>query len=195
MSMVKTTTAKTPLIIKVVSLYVIFASLIWMGNYYIQATKPVLATTYRTIETKQTEVTISGQPSHMTIDRLGIDLPIAEGTYDKTSDSWTLNDTTAFFASITALPNNKDGNTFIYGHNIASVLEPVKDIVPGDLLTITTTNGHAFNYVYVDDITVTPDQTSILSAESPKPRVTLMTCQGLFSDTRRVMHFDFIGLS
>ena len=196
MSMVQTTIAKTPLILKVVSLYVVIASVLWTVDHYVQAPRPVTgATTYKVIQTKQVDATISGQPAQIKIERLGITLPILDGAYNPVDDSWTLTDTAAHFATMTTQPNNKQGNTFIYGHNTQPVFEPVKDIVAGDLLTITTTNGHVFNYTYVNDVSVTPDQTSVLNPESALPKLTLMTCEGIFSETRRIMHFDFIGLS
>ncbi len=194
MSMVKNTLAKTPLITKVVSLYIVMISTGWILHQYATPAKPA-AITYQVIETKQPAEIITGQPTQITIKRLGIDLAVLDGDYNTADDSWTLSDTAAHFATITTLPNNKQGNTFIYGHNTDAVLAPVKDLVTGDLLKVRTTNGHVFNYTYSGDVTVSPDQTSVLSAYSATPQITLMTCQGINNETRRIMHFDFIGMS
>ena len=190
---------KTPLIFKVVSLYVAIAGQLWLASYFIDQAQPVAATQAVYHQPDLTEVLpqeiISGQPDRLHITRLGVDLSIREGSYDVANDEWTLSDDAAYFATITALPNNQQGNTFIYGHNTTAVLEPVKNIISGDLLTISTQNGRTFTYAYVDDMSVTPDQTTVLDPASEKPKVTLMTCEGIFSQTRRIMRFEFVGVS
>lgn len=194
MSMVQNAITTTPLVFKVVSLYVVVASLAWLTNVYPQTPTPT-PVAYTIIETKQPIATVNGHPAQLTIARLGISLAVLDGSYDPANNSWTLTEDATHFATMTALPNNKHGNTFIYGHNTAAVLEPVKDLVQGDLLTLRTTNGHIFNYVYKSDVTVTPDQTDILTSKATKPQLTLMTCQGIFSETRRIMRFEFVGIS
>lgn len=198
MSMVKTTITKTPLIIKVVSLYVILASQLWLMDHLIEQSNPPVAAQIASInqatEVQNNEEAITGQPAQLSIERIDVKLAIVDGTYDAARDNWTLSDDAAHFATMTALPNNKQGTTFIYGHNTAAVLEPVKNIAAGDILTITTTNGHVFKYAYVNDMSVTPDQTNVLNPHSNKPQLTLMTCQGLFSETRRIMYFEFVGI-
>ena len=200
MSIVATTVTKTPLILKVVSLYVILASQLWLGGYVMRQlnTVPVAQSfpVSQPIAVKTTDQPlISGQPAQLSIDRIGVKLAVLEGAYDTERDDWTLSDDAAHFATMTTVPNDKQGNTFIYGHNTAAVLEPVKDITVGDILTLTTTNGHVFTYAYVDDVSVEPNQTDVLRPDSVEPKLTLMTCQGIFSETRRIMHFSFVGVS
>jgi len=54
-----------------------------------------------------------------------------------------------------------------------------------------TANNLTFRYVYSGEQIVQPSNTDILNAEPATPRLTLMTCEGIFSQTRRVMFFDF----
>ena len=198
MFMVKNAITHTPLFLRVVCLYVVAAVPIWVLSHinqsHLVASVQIPAAT-RIIQTLQKKEVISGQPARISIARLGIDLPVVDGVYDSANDSWTLRDDAVQFATMTTLPNDDQGNTFLYGHNTVQVLEPVKNIVPGDLLTITATNGKVFSYTYVSDLSVTPDRTDVLAATSPTPRVTLMTCQGFFSETRRLLYFDFTGVA
>lgn len=197
--MVRTAMFRTPLIIRVVCLYVFVAVPLWMINFQ-QSTAPASALSQTTTIAKPItyevkKQAISGQPARINIARLGIDLPVVDGAYDAVHNTWTLFDDSVQYATMTALPNDKEGNTFLYGHNTAAVLERVKDIIPGDMLTITATNGKVFSYAYTGDDSVTPDKTDILSAKSLQSQVTLMTCQGIFSETRRLLHFNFTGVS
>jgi LPXTG-site transpeptidase (sortase) family protein len=138
---------------------------------------------------------ISGHPIKVTVTRLGVSLPVIDGTYDQTGDSWTLSDDKAQFATETAAPNDGFGATFIYGHNIPTVFEPLKDLVVGDILTVETDNGYTFTYRYLSDEIVSPEDTSVLDEHSVAPRVTLMTCDGIWSENRRVMYFELQGVA
>jgi LPXTG-site transpeptidase (sortase) family protein len=195
----KTIITKMPPVLRVVSLYLVVVALLSLIAYIIQADKPaaaVYAVPMVQVQSPAVESEeISGVPSKVSIPRLGIDLSIVNGTYDRERDEWTLTDDSVQFASMTSLPSNKNGNTFLYGHNTAAVLQPVKDIIPGDILTVTTTNGRVFTYTYISDMTVTPDQTNVITPISSDPQVTLMTCEGWLSEVRRIMYFKFEGVS
>lgn len=195
MSKLKTVIIKTPPVLRVVSLYFLIASLLSVAAYAIQPHAPAAAVNVQPLaqvqKPRDDTNEITGVPARLVIARLGIDLAIVTGNYDRAQDEWTLTDDAAQFAAMTALPSNRQGNTMLYGHNTAAVLEPVKDLVPGDVLTLTTTNGHIFTYTYVRDMSVTPDRTDVVTPVSSTPQVTLLTCEGWFSATRRVMYFQF----
>jgi LPXTG-site transpeptidase (sortase) family protein len=139
--------------------------------------------------------TIVGTPARLIIPRLGIDLPIEAGTYDAVSDSWTLSRTAVHYAVMTALPNNDSGNTLIYGHNNRKILAPTRDIQVGDELHIITKENQTFTYRYVADVKVDPANTDILTAAAGNPKLTLLTCNGLWNEKRRLMDFEYTGVS
>lgn len=192
--MVRNTIGDTPLLIRVVCLYVLAVVPVWTAMHIHQSPAPLASVQAPLVVHKPAKQVISGKPIRVKIARLGINLPIIDGKYDKVKDSWVLRDDTAQYATISTLPNDNQGNTFIYGHNTTAVLEPVKGLRVGDTLTIATTNGHVFSYKYISDISVKPNKTDIITAPSKTPRVTLMTCEGIFSKTRRVMYFNFTGV-
>jgi LPXTG-site transpeptidase (sortase) family protein len=197
MSKVKNTISNTPLLLRVVCLYVVASVPILALTYTIQAA-PVAAIPMPKVEKMVKPVlskTISGHPVKISIKRLGINLPVVDGKYNAKKNTWTLRDNAAQYATMTDLPNNERGNTIIYGHNTVQVLEPVRNIMPGDVLKLTTKNGRVFSYVYMKDSSVAPDKTNILTRSSSKPKLTLMTCEGFFSETRRLLYFKFTGVA
>lgn len=190
---------KIPLLFKVVSLYVTVAvtGLAFSYIYSVQSQHTAAQVIAETPINTQKKInkTISGKPLRLDIDRLNIHLPISYGYFDSKSGQWTLSQDSTYFAATTELPNNKQGNTLIYGHNTTSLLEPTKKLVKGDELVITTKNGHRFHYRYSGDSIVNPANTAILTEKSTKPHLTLLTCNGWLSENRRLMYFDFTAVS
>lgn len=186
--------AKTPLLVRVFGLYLITTGLLVPSMLYARPTQVVYNPTYVPPPIVSTEArrVINGTPDRIIVERLNVDLPIKSGAYDADTGEWTLSDDAAFFATITDLPNDYQGNTFIYGHDRDAVFAPLEGIRAGDKVRIKTTNGHTFVYAYASDAIVTPDVTDVLYAEPKKPQLTLMTCDGLFSEVRRIMYFDLV---
>ena len=179
-----------PLFLRVVALYVLAGVPTWLVIAS-QPPEPVVAVApARPVVVVREGTLRTGQPSKVSVPRLGIDLAIIEGEYDKKKDAWTLSDDKAQFATMTSLPNNEAGNTFIYGHNTDAVFAPLASLKTNDIARVKTTNGLTFQYRYTGKQIVDPKTTSIL-APTDTPRLTLMTCEGIFSQTRRVMFFDF----
>jgi LPXTG-site transpeptidase (sortase) family protein len=183
---------RLPLFPRVVALYVLAAVPIWAlvslqpapQVASVSAVKPEPVITVRSSDLR------AGQPASISVPRLGINLPIIDGEYDAEKDSWTLSKTKAHFATMTSLPNNETGNTFIYGHNTNEVFAPLAWLEEGDIVRVRTTNKLVFQYRFSGKKIVDPNATSIL-ANARTPRLTLMTCEGVFSQARSVMYFDY----
>lgn len=194
--------SKMPLFPRVVSLHIVGWILLFVSLqvWPLQIT-PTFASTLPHKQTAKVRLSavgqpiIMGMPASFRVDRLGINLPVINGTYDEKTAQWTLSDNSVQFADMTIEPNDRAGNTLIYGHNTWQVLAPMAAIVAGDIATITTTNNHTFSYVYVSDAVVQPEVTSVLYDNPDTPRLTVMTCDGIWSQTRRLMYFDLQGVS
>jgi len=188
---------KMPLLTRVVSLYFVISMLFFIGFAVFKpvnvAMKPITVN-HETSESTSTvaKAIIDGEPIALTIEKLNIDLPIKFGAFDSTTDSWTLSDDSVYFAQVTKLPNNQGGNTFLYGHNTKAVLEPLSGLSVGDKAIIKTANGYAFIYSYTGDAVIPPNLTSVLNDSPEWPRLTIMTCDGVWSQARRLMYFDFV---
>lgn len=192
---------KTPLTIRVVFLYVIIGligCLIYWTIAILSATTVIIIPpknqrNYNTGPIVE-KVIVDGNPISFKLDRLNINLAVQNGYYDAKSDSWTLSNGTVYFAVMTRLPNNQDGSSFMYGHNQDDTLAKLSDLVIGDRLDIATQNGYIFEYAYSDDEYVVPSYVEILNYKPTSPRLIVSMCEGIFSQTRRIMYFDFIGV-
>lgn len=192
--------ANIPLFIRVVCLYGIAGGMFWTGDR-IQAltATPAQPASIQIVSqpgaaTQPSKKIISGEPSRLSVARLGVDLPVKDGFYDSETNDWTLSHEAVFFARMTTIPNDSKGNTFIYGHNTDAMLAPLSELVVDDIITIFTTNGHAFQYKYTRDDIIAPNVTTVLYDSPSSPQLTVMTCEGIWSKVRRVMYFDFVGV-
>lgn len=200
MQKLRNITTKIPLIIKAVSFHVIILVAL-IVTVQLNSNPSVVATVAPVqplVTAKQAPIKkqiIAGKPISIEVARLAINLPIHDGVYDDKTGQWSLSDDSAYFATITKQPNNQSGNTFIYGHNTQRIFMPLSQLVKGDVVTIKTANNHTFTYSYTSDTFVLPDLTSVLYDNPTSPRLTIMTCEGIWSQARRLMYFDFVEVS
>lgn len=141
---------------------------------------------------------ISGTPVRIVIESAGIDLPIDEGTYNPADGSWTLSDTNAQFASMTAPANDHAGTTFIYGHGTDAVFGKIGTNHPpqGTSAYIYTDNGKVFTYLLESVRDFEPNDTSVFDdTTSGAPRLIVQTCTGIFSEWRTMFIFSFKEVS
>lgn len=131
----------------------------------------------------------SGKPVRVVIPRLSLDLPVNEGLYNPSDQTWTLSGYHAHFATISKLANDYSGSTFIYGHNNKHVFGPLKSLIPGDHVQLFTDNGHVFLYTYQNSENVKPDQVSLFDYQGP-PILVIQTCSGSFNEWRQVFFFN-----
>jgi LPXTG-site transpeptidase (sortase) family protein len=137
---------------------------------------------------------ISGKPTHITIQTVNIDLNVIPGYYYPSTKSWTLSDYNAQWGTITDQPNNKGGDTFIYGHALMNVFGRLPQIKPGAQAVVITDNGHTFTYTYRANTIVPPTNTSLFTYQG-KPILILQTCSGAWYQNRQLFVFDLSGVS
>lgn len=192
-------TYKIPLLAKVVSLYVLllFVPVVYGIQQQPSRTASLDTNQYLSeIVTVEPEIiepkALTGKPIRLKIPAVGIDLPVTDGEYDSASDTWTLSTTSVHIATMTAPINNQSGHTLIYGHNNRNLLAPTRDIAQYDELIIYTDNDLVFRYSYFGDEIVDPTDTSLLEQNPNSPTLTLLTCEGLFYEQRRLMSFELV---
>lgn len=132
---------------------------------------------------------IKGSPRHITVPSLGIDVAVADGSYDAHTGQWTLSEDSAFYGTPTTLINSDSGNTLVYGHNSEKIFGKLLQIQTGAEVIVTTDNGYKFTYTYQSTEAVKPTDTTPLAYTS-KPRLTLQTCSGAWNQTRQMFYFD-----
>jgi LPXTG-site transpeptidase (sortase) family protein len=196
MSALTNTMTKIPLVLRAVSLYIVVGAGIWGTGHIVEFYSPKQSSVSQVVAPPKTKIfsqqIISGHPVSFSVERLGINLPVRDGVYDSQTKEWSLSGDAVYFATVTTEPNDTYGNTFIYGHNQVQVIEPMKDIQVGDIVTIKTSNGHTFRYAYTHDSIVAPNFVEALKENPDEPQLTVMTCEGIWSDARRLMYFNLL---
>jgi len=137
---------------------------------------------------------LSGYPIRISIPSLVLDLAVIDGIYDWQSQTWTLSSDKAHFATLTTLPNNQEGNTFIYGHARHQVFASLSELEIGATATITTDNGLHFTYRLQYVTETDPNDDSLFSYEGP-PILTLQTCSGFWYQNRQLFTFSLVEVS
>ncbi len=185
---------KLPQILKVVVLYsfllVSFGALLETANPSARGPVPAHAPVVAAVTPQYTP----NLPQQLIIPRLGITLSIVPGTYDPATRTWTLTENDIQHAGMTALPNDLTGNTLLYGHNTDKVLAPTDQLIEGDAAQIITKDGRTFTYTFSSGRLVDPSDTSVLKQTVLAPQLTLLTCDGLWDEKRRLMVFDFVSV-
>lgn len=185
---------KLPQLLKVVVLYsflfVAFGALLETASPATRGLTPNSVPIAATVSSQ----TAPNTPRQLVIPRLGMKLSIVPGQYDPASKTWTLTDTEVQFAGMTALPNERSGNTLLYGHNTDKVLAPTDRLVEGDIAQVITQDGRTFTYTFSSGRLVDPSDTSVLKETDSQPQLTLLTCDGLWDEKRRLMQFDFASV-
>ena len=140
---------------------------------------------------------ISGKPVRIVIDGTGVDKTLIDGYYDPANNSWTLSTTHAQFAVMSALANNQQGTTFIYGHGTDAVFGEIGEHHPaiGTIAEVYTDSGHVFSYKLINIHDYNPNDTSILNDTiDGSPRLVVQTCTGALSQWRTMFIFDYEGV-
>lgn len=158
---------------------------LWLGNQPATRSYPTVQVP---AQVKVLPQAISGNPAQIRVPSLGIDIPVARGTYDQASATWTLSEDKAYFAAPTAPVQDKAGNVLIYGHSNWQVFAILPDIAPGAQAELVTDNGHKFLYTYESAESVDPGNVSIFSYAGP-PVLTLQTCTGSWYQDRTLWRF------
>lgn len=141
------------------------------------------------------KVTIEDVPTRIVIPTVGIDLPVAMGTYDFASKNWTVTNTTANYAENTAKINDEKGRSLIYGHWTRQVFGPTKNLAKGDPVYVYTLHNHIFKYTFEDFQIVKPSEVGVFDSFSQQKGLALMTCTGLYAQERRLMYFNLVQVT
>lgn len=188
--------AKARFILSVSAIYAL-ALLFLMSSFEIGVFKdrPIYANSLPTKPALPVGAVVNmGKPVQITVPRLGINLPVLDGTYNPADQSWTLSGYNAHFALPSMPANDLLGVTLIYGHNNNDVFGGLKNLKPGDHMQLVAGNGLVFNYTYSGYSEHAPEDVTIFNY-SGKPKVVVQTCSGNWNEIRRMYEFSFTGLT
>lgn len=139
----------------------------------------------------QTSKYVSGKPIEIIIPALNMSVPITDGYYNQNTQTWTLGPSSAYFATVSQLANNRDGTTFVYGHNTKAVFHSLYKLQGGEVAMVRTNTGSVFYYVFSGARDVKPTETSVLNEPGPAKMV-VQTCSGAWDQNRRLFTFKFV---
>ena len=111
-----------------------------------------------------------------------VSVPLKQGT-------WKVYDGVANYAEETSLINTNGGNIGIYGHDKEEVFSSIKILQTGDVIELYSGNYKAI-YKVVESKVSDPQNVSVFY-ETENPTVTLVTCDGRFSQQRYVIQAEF----
>lgn len=160
--------------------------------------KPAASDTHRaslykpkSVQSASNVTTVKGVPVSISIPRLTMSFEVIPGTQDQ-KGNWTLTWDRVQYATISPEPNNREGNTLIYGHATRKLFIPLYQLKSGDTASVTTDNGYVFHYKYEGTYAVSPHDYSVFEYKGA-PILTLQTCSGTFFQNRQMYQFSFTG--
>ncbi len=113
----------------------------------------------------------------LTIPRLGIDLPIAEGDIERDVEAQRTPEHSAFHLPGTSLPGQA-GNTYLYAHARPGMFLALWSAHPGDLVVISAPDGLVFAYVVSEVLPRVPPRDVSPAQPTSEERLTLQTSTG-----------------
>lgn len=132
-------------------------------------------------------------PVRVIVPRLGIDLPVVPGVYDRSRDTWNVSNDVVQFATVTTQPNRTRGMTLLYAHNSRRLFGPLANVRPEDRVRVATATGEIFEYAYFGgDVTHPTDTAVFQDATGGPPRLVLLTCSGSWNRERRLLRFALL---
>lgn len=161
---------------------------------------PMLSVTPSTVAAQTNNSTLSvpastaTKPIHLSIPDVNINLNVADGYYNRQTQTWSLSHDKAHFAVMTARPNTEQGQTFIYGHNRNAVFTRLTQLRSGSLAYLTTADNIRFTYRFTKLQTTVPGNSDVLDYQGP-PILTLQTCTGVRFQNRTLYSFELVGAS
>lgn len=123
------------------------------------------------------------KPERIVIPSINMDLDIV--SVPLKNGTWAVNDGVANYAEGTSLINDKDGNVGIYGHDKVNAFRDIKKLLTGsnDYDIVLYGNNYRATYKITSASVIAPTAINVFYP-SKEPTITLITCEGLFSDKR-----------
>lgn len=136
---------------------------------------------------------IVGTPVRIEVPSVGIDSSVQAGNYDIQSNTWTIDTSSAYYATATVPVNNANGTTLIYGHAGWGIFEALPAVAAGAEAYVSTSEGQRFIYTFVENRQVDPADVSFMTSAGA-PHLVLQTCSGAFDSYRTLVTFALKGV-
>lgn len=154
-----------------------------------EGSQDVLTYTAKEDTTQLEEVVL--QPERIVIEKANIDLPVVQ--VPLVNGTWEVNSGVANYAMGTSLISERSGNVGIYAHDKIDGFENIKHLTSGDQITVYSGDKKAIYEVNKSSV-VKPEVVDVFYP-TPDPTLTLVTCDGVYSEKRYIVISKLINIS
>lgn len=137
-----------------------------------------------------TDKNVSFVPTRLVINKINVNLPIV--SQPMKNGTWAVTPKAANYAEGTSAVSRTAGNVGIFGHDRADALTKIKDLAEGDTIELFDA-GHKAIYRVQSASVVKPDQVDVFYP-SDKSLLTIVTCEGVFSQSRYAVKAELISI-
>lgn len=135
--------------------------------------------------------TMSFKPEKIFIEKVNINLPIV--SVPLKNGTWEVSPKVANFAEGTSLVNNKEGNVGIFAHDRKDAFSEIKNLKADDVI-IVYGNSLKANYKVVSSSIIDPKTVDVFYP-TKTPTLTLVTCNGIFSEKRYIIKAKLVAIN
>jgi hypothetical protein len=132
-----------------------------------------------------------GKPTTILLPRLKMKLDILPGEYRANDGSWRIDTSHAFYMAPDTISPGLPATPMIYGHELPAIFAKLQGVEKDELLVIKNAAGRQLYFRYSGDKIVSPTDDSVLRNHIANS-ILLLTCNGVASENRRVLQFDFV---
>lgn len=155
---------------------------------------------YKTCNNEKVEFQGKFAPESISIDKVGINLPVV--SVPLKNGTWQVNAGVANFAEGTSLINTKTGNVGIFAHDRKIGFTNIKNLTEGDTIYVYGTykkdagdKGTLLRASYsVESWATTAPKDVNVFYPTDDPKLTLLTCDGTFSQARYVLTAKLVAI-
>lgn len=130
-------------------------------------------------------------PSFISIEKVQIHLPVV--SVPLVNGTWQVNEGVANYAEGTNYVSDKKGNVGIFAHDKTNGFTRIKSLAVGDKVELETNDGYIALYTIVSKYDTIPSNVQVFYP-TERPSLTLVTCNGVFSDKRHVVRAELVSL-
>jgi LPXTG-site transpeptidase (sortase) family protein len=131
-------------------------------------------------------------PTRIQIEKANIDLPVV--SVPLKNGTWEVYPKTANFAQGTSIVSEKGGNVGIFGHDRADAFANIKQLQSKDSYVIIL-SSKSYRAIYEVDKTSIVEPTAVnVFDQTKEPTLTLITCEGVFSEKRFMVKAKLIKI-
>lgn len=130
----------------------------------------------------------------ITAPSIGMNLPVTDAVKDEATGKYLATHGTAESISDGQFDLAK-GTGYLYGHNKNSEFYDIRQLKPGDIVSIEGTDGLTYNFQMHSSEIVAGDKVEKIQQAHEEQKLVLQTCSGFLSRDRLLVSLHLVGVS